>query len=576
MRPWLEKLEQQPALARNIRFGLLALGLALALLAVVRGQLFFPDEYRYFWPLNLEDSLWDQDYHRFLQLIEDLSIRLGYFLVYWPVMELQQLAAGGGYVVDPLSGWAYLARAFWVPAAFQVLVYLLNAFLVFQITRKLFYHPVVAILAMGFYLLWPPNLIYTRHLLPPLTAETFLLMAALWFIKAYSAPAGERKKELRISGSFYLVQFLVYPGFYYTALGFLLCLLIQRATPRLKIENLVDFLLPTALGVLILEVLARLVFDFSYLADLIAFSTTVSQGDADLGLPFVAAYYVAVAPLFVLLALAAMVWGLVLAERFFAGRRSDANDVNFAYLSLIALAGYIWLLIGYTLVQHMVLYARILLPMSLIMMIQAAYLVFRLLKAPVMSRQLAGGAVAVLAIISLGWGLADFYAVRYPADLHRTLAAATGMKPDPGFMHSSRNPDYNLDVTDVNGKARVAFTRTAMVRETIAQPLTCSALSELGDKKRKPGPEPDLFLVLNRSFIYPIAIINAMVEEEIYRGELLFDAPHPFHYRPYQFEGLDREDRQLLNLYPLRMQIVRNPCPEMQTVQGKSPADDTQ
>jgi hypothetical protein len=71
---------------------------------------------------------------------------------------------------------------------------------------------------------------------------------------------------------------------------------------------------------------------------------------------------------------------------------------------------------------------------------------------------------------------------------------------------------------------------------------------------RAPASSP--YVLVNAEFMQPLLSWKAPIS-----GDVVFSAPHPYAYKPYQYEGLSPRERDLLLQGDYSMRLIRLPAP---------------
>lgn len=521
---------------------ILLIAAVLGFISVQHGTLFYPDELRVGMPLDVAAWFIHHDKSA-MQLLATSADRPLYYVVYGPALFLQFMLNGWSVGIDPVSHWSLPYDHIEALTTFQILLFVLNTALFMRITGRWLKNRIGVLLAGVLFVLWLPNLFFTRHILPSFAAETFLLLAADQLLpvllKACPDETAERK-QLRRSGLFWIISFLVYPGFYYTMLAFLFLLAGSGHVKR----RLSDFLRPVIGTLLLFWFVYDVFFQGHYLGSLLGLAASVYQGNTGDGLGFILQYYWMLSPLFLLLWLGTTALGL--------WRLHRGNREPLAVLATVSTVLYLWLAV-YPVVSHTVLYGRVLLPMSILLLWQTTLLLLELLESPGF-KQATGCLLLVGYLFALVAPLPQFWTMRFPLDLVTTFKQKTGYPYPPAFLHTERLPDYGVQMYRVGPRAARLETRSILTKNSDPGTLSCQVLAPV----LKAGP-PEIYVFLNNVYAYPVSDIDPL-DPGYERGDVLLEAPHPFAISIYQYEGLSKRERQLFNEIPAPMLLVKNPC----------------
>jgi hypothetical protein len=523
-------------------YAVLMLALVAGTVSVRHGMFFFPDEIRYLMPLDVYN--WFQTHNpQAMALLRSGVDRPLYYVLYSPILWLGNLVNTFPYPIDPVSGWTLPLPSDPVPKICQVLLHVLNTFLVLRIVRRLFNRS-ASLLAGVLHALWLPNLLYTRHILPPLLAETFLLctmQSALNTSEALPDEKAERRSLLK-TGSWWLAVFLVYPGFYYTGLGLiLLAFLTQTQSWRHRWLRLFYLLLPTLVFILLASVICGLLFQLNYPLALKGLADSVIQGDTGNALGFLFDYYRQISHVILILGLLAWALGW---KDWFAGRRNA-----FSWLSVVTTVGYAWLILFVGL-SGTVLYGRTLLPLALPTLWQSADFLTSRIKPRAVSWSLIG-----LCLLGLVWSLPGFWAVRFPLDAVAAFEQRSGLQFPNRFLHSGRIPDFSIRDDQVAPNVYVIQTRTVSTKPSPEMAFGCHVLSPA---LQRPGT---IYLFINTEVIAGFDHVNPISDPHLLDGQVLMNRPYPARFFLYGYEGMSTRERALMSgVQEIPMMVVRDPC----------------
>jgi hypothetical protein len=352
------------------------------------------------------------------------------------------------------------------------------------------------------------------------------------------------------------LNFLTYAGFYYTFPVLAAVLLLQPRPWPERFKTLAAFGVPVIGLVLALHAVSQGGFDVSYLTWLHGYATTVNMGDFHAGWRFLWEYLSTISIGFCALGLVA--WLTTLGDGF--RQRSFRRDPA-AMLAACAAGLYLWLVVNSDVLAVMVVYARILTPLFLIMMMLLAdwLTVFRGW-IPAGSRwerrhgQAQLGLTIVLALSFLPV-LTSFLRLQYPQDQNWQFAQQSGVFLPERFLHSSNAPDGAIRAFQPDAKTLVLISRTVSTQRPQRLPvLDCARLhpERFGNAT--------VYLLLNREYISPIEAVQVVDPGLLKRSEVLYERPHPLSFVPYQYEGYSEKERILLQQSGLRMFTLKNPC----------------
>jgi hypothetical protein len=68
-------------------------------------------------------------------------------------------------------------------------------------------------------------------------------------------------------------------------------------------------------------------------------------------------------------------------------------------------------------------------------------------------------------------------------------------------------------------------------------------------------PASSPYVLINAEFLYPLLSLKAPIS-----GDVVFSVPHPYAYKPYQYEGLSQRERDLLLEGDYSMRLIKRPA----------------
>lgn len=542
-----------PPLSPRWRLGFVAVLLFAGLLgwlATQHGMFYFPDEFRYFLPLTVWHAEQSGQAGWAEALLGSALDRPFYYLVYAPVAFLHLALAGNHAEVLPSSNWLVILSALTVPQVAQTGLFVLNTGLMMRLTRLILHRPALTLLAGILFALWPPNLFFVRHLLPPLLAETFLLISLVLLATALQKDAKEQKlTPVFIAGLFWWLQFEVYPGFYYTLLGILVALWVS---PRGTIRQAAVLISAIVLPLLLTEAAFQLFLHQSHLGAMRTLAGTVTQGNPGLGLGFLMEYYGALSPVIAGLAaglgILALTWliGVLRGVPLIVSQLMRYPIARVLVVGLLAMQ--VWLAL-FVEVTHSVLYGRLLLPLGIPLILLFCLMMRRL----VQTRQ-GGLAAATLLVFLLVFPARDLLSQRFPLDMTRAFAENTGQELPTQLLHQQRFPDFALHPHWLSSGQLILETRTLTTQSGERATLDCNLLRPVLNE------HIPAWLLINRDFVWPVGQVHAIDPDLLQRSQRVFQSPHPVSHPLYQLEGLNRNARIRLKELTPEMIILKQPC----------------
>ena len=375
--------------------------------------------------------------------------------------------------------------------------------LLYAISRKTGATSAEALLAAFLFACSNAMFYFCRHFLP-YDLSMALALFALWLNIA-------EKPSLWMSLRFGLIvgiALLTYNGYWIT------CAIVPSIYVLYRVPNAaaaVKRAVPAALGMISLPALLNLVSILlgkePYLSKMARFAGTETYGDFRLGavLPFVYLWYTEHA--------LAFVWavGTLLALYYYC--KTDNSRRNpFILMCLAAvLAIYGSLALPSVAMEKITVSGRLIRQLIPWLCFASAYGISRAFHQGSRYR-IALAAVCAALVIQAGINMSHPFQQRFPADIQQTVHSQYG--------------EVNYDVT-FNGP---------------------------DDLNAGHIPASSPYVLVNAEFLYPLLSWKPPIS-----GDVVFSVPHPYAYKPYQYEGLSQRERDLLLQGDYSMRLIRRP-----------------
>lgn len=485
-------------------------GLVRLLLSWRGGQLFWPDEYRYFrsvaFSIALTQRHWGEAFNQILLNIDHTGftwVGLLPALLQRAVLKLLGM---------PLSSEA-LEHTAWVPALCFSLASVLSIALVYAIARRVGASPAESTIAAVLLAASNTMFYYARHLFPYDTALVTLLLA-LWI---GLAPRWSFWRSL-LCGLIAGLGFLNYNGYWVLALIVMTLHLFwgQRSIPILLLRalglTLGFWVLP--IGFTITSTARGLPAFLPAVQQL--FSTAVTDGDFAEGWSVVWVYlWHAEHGLCIL-------WLLGVLGLFTSVRKLDHAAYRRGLIWLgVAGSIYFMLVLGSTFLHKAVVYGRLVRPMVPFLCLTTAttlHMLRQLLK-PV-SWQIVGVSLALLTV-QTSLNFSGPLLQRFPREVLAQVQATYG----PVRLTSVLAGGIFVD---------------------------CKALTWCVIRPQsKPAPRPSRYILLNAEIPSYFKRLHPVPA-----GQTLLQTPHPYQFKPYQYEGIAPQGRQLIQKVDISIRLV--------------------
>lgn len=476
--------------------------LRLALIAS-GGQLYHADEHRYFRSLHTAEHLFDGEFGRAVNRLLGYGHHQGIAAAKLLPAMLHTFVYRLGHD-DSLTWsnlWSTPAQAFWIPALLFALPSVLSIGLAYAIQRQAGGDEIESLL--GAFLMAASNalFIYSQHLIPYDIAILVALLAIYYALRNRNA---RLVNAVRIGFLAFLV-FWIYNGYVFltVTIGLLYCLFLAR-----DLQDIIHRGIGMALGASLIFVpilVYNAVFtDTNVLMRMYDFSNSISQGSYAEGLTFPFLYLRDVEGAMCVLWLAGL--GLA-ARRIWRQPASRPGFRGLLWLGCILSALLLMIALSAGLRQF-VLYGRVVRILVPFIAMACAFGIAPLLSKRGLVTKI--GFVAVVALLSLSNAIP---AMRQQYPLHIAWQVYQ---------------DYD----------NVSFETTVQERF----------------RRWNLRPEaPDARYRLYNSAVY---LTISEIESGRPEGRLLLEAPHPLHYRPWQYEGLTAEMRDLVNSHEFKIWLI--------------------
>ena len=511
---------------RTLLWGIIVIVALLRLGLLDRGALAYPDELRYGNSLNAAHALLDGDGQRFAFAVSTADARPGFVVLYLPAALLQIAVASS-------AGESMTYPLILIPLLFQLLLSLSLPWLFFMLARHWWADRDALLLGATLaYGLLANSMAYVRHILPYDGALALSLLGLWWALRFRL----ESRWRAELLGCLAALSVTIYPGYYFFPLIILAVCLWRVGFARGSTSVLscgLRFGISGAAVTLGFEGLARLA-ERSYLSDLRELSGTITQGSFEEGATFLMRYLIEVEGLagwpWLILPAAALPLA-VLAWRGPATQHSRATWIPMAIATCTMFGYQILASVG---LHKMVFYGRLV----------HAYVPFLLLTGcaviayfmPRRHDRIAGGVLALIALVGLVQFYPGYRMLAYPRDVVRTQLAA---------------------------HAEFAVVNQRTLNEATSDPAYGDFRRELqrGQSTPKAAARYETLWV-NLGFFYPVQ----SGDQELYipgPGEqLLFDGRHWLAHPTVTFEGNTIEERRILKQWDPHVRVYRRALEE--------------
>lgn len=478
--------------------------LFLRLLLIVNGgQFYFPDEKRYRHGMLAAESFIEADFGRGIDRLLQYNNHHGFSAVaFIPALAhgiILQLFSS----LNPSTTkyWFALDAGYQLPALLFSIPSVLCIGMIFLLARRAGAPAQEALVAS--FLLAASNVIYvfSKHFLP---YDTSLLigLAALWL--AIHSRAASFRHSMAVGVTIFLC-FWIYNGHatFAILIASVHCIYHARKPRTILLRG---FAMATGAATLFLPIVLYNLYasNVDVLAALLSFSTTVDQGDFKEGVVFPLLYF------FDSEAGIALLWllGLVLAGwRLRQHWRTGGQERAILWFACL-LALYLFIAFLSAGLQLFVVYGRVTRTMAPFIVLVCAYAF-----TPIMARL--GQRASIVFVLAVS-----------------ALALAN-------FVPAIRQ-EYHIEVAR---RVRNAYNDVAF-ETTLNAPVKNYVW--IGGKR--PNAR---YLLLNAGYYYPLSGIADRPD-----GDVLLAVSHPFNHRPWQYEGLTAEMRDLVNSHEFKIWLI--------------------
>ena len=488
---------------------IMLVALALRLLLVLDGgQRFFPDEYRYYhYTIEFADTVFEGDaLAGFGSLLEYRTHPGAYAATFIPafihriVFELNadKELSWREYWKDQTGDFRFSAIFFAIPSA-------LSIGLVYLIARRAGADEVEALLSAFFLAASNSWLIWSRHFL---TYDISMLCALAALAVALRRSAIDSRRSILV-GLLLFCAFWVYTNhvFLVFVIGFHYCLILAP-NPRLMVARLCYVLLGASILLLPILIYNYAFAQIDVIAGMLSQAGRISQGKYEEGaiLPF--AYFVEAEGLIALLWLT----GLVLAFRDLIKRRPGR--------------------------QHRI----VLWIMALLMLYGMMALVSSGLQAIVLFGRTSRILIPFIALIC-AFAFAP-YVKRRGYKLTAICLAAISAAAMINFIELIKQPEY----MEIARQVRDQYDELSL-SSTFTSPTRSHGFKNMALKDAR-------YELVNAGYYYPITEMTDRPD-----GEVLLQVPHPFNHKPWQYEGMTPEMRDIINRDGLYIWLIDKGAP---------------
>ncbi|MDO7853093.1 hypothetical protein [Hymenobacter convexus] len=515
--------KQNRSLIAGITIAILVISVARFFL-VGKGAMMFPDETRYYNSLKAAEYLMHGNVQLFFHELSGTYGRPGDALV----RLLPALLQEGAFSMFGLN--TNNPDSLIIPVLFNCIIVSISLFLFYRISLLLLADKTSALVATLIYGSLVNSNIYIRHILPYDTALCLMLYLVYYVLKR-RREAVINRKDYALVGALSALLIAIYPGFYMAPfLAF--ALLIQWDAPLTFVKEKLDCFVAYAIGgsavLSFFELLSR-AGGKSYLLSSFHLAHTIDQGSYEEGYSFLFKYLAQVEGILgvVLIIMFSIyfvlfVRNLISYKLKFLAMSSDLDILVFTAL------GFFLLHATATFFLHkMVFYGRLTHHFIPFMVIAAVYGVKHLLSNKLGDYAMAS--VGVLAVVSFAVFFFSYQKVEYPFDLlYSRYSNNYAGEQFSYFNEIGASPGLKYDMP---------------------QPRWATTKSPASLKQ-------DTTALVNFAFLFPIRVIpgpNPLLNK---RNKVLYSAPHFINFKPYQFEGYNIQERELLQKAQYKYQIV--------------------
>jgi hypothetical protein len=477
-------------------YALLGISLVIRLILVLHGgEFYYPDEYRYLRSFALLDKLSHFNLRDVCDYVLGEIDHNGSIFTGLPAALVQNafIAIRG---LPPTQSSVF--ETVWLSGLFFAIPSVISITLVYAISRRAAATSAEALLAAFLMACSNAMFYYCRHLLP-YDSSMALALVALWLGLSEKPTTSASFSCGFIAG----LAVMTYYGYWITgAVVIAIHVFYGVPTAVAALKRAV----PAALGAIslpiALNVSSTLFGKAPFLSEMGKFAESVKQGDFREGdvLPILYLWDTEHA--------LALTWAAatLLALWYFCKDNRRPSFVVFCIATILATYGL--LVLGSVGIGKFVVYGRLVRQMIPWLCFTSAYGIARLFQQGSKYRNaLVTGCIAL--VIQAGWNMSYPLRQVFPADVRRTVDAQYG----------SVNYDVSFNGPVMDGS---------------------------------PNSVPSPYVLLNAQFLYRLLSWKAPIS-----GEVLFSAPHPLAYRPYQYEGLDPRKRDLLQHGDYSMRLIR-------------------
>ncbi|MBX2861778.1 MAG: hypothetical protein KTR14_11140 [Vampirovibrio sp.] len=435
----------------------------------------------------------------------------------------------------------------------------LNSLLIYKISRRLFQLPTANLLAQLIYILWTPHLMFVRHLVVYLPAESFFLLSILLLLPKPDAentvidPGSDR---LIFAGGLFGLSVLSEPGFLYGLWVGLFMLYFSKKSLSLSVQERLKRMGLFCIPIVLVQVLCWILP--AGIETIFLTGRSATGWAAGWLFPFI--YLNTVSPGFLVITGFCVITGIMLA---FNRRRSPTLN-HFIQFSCLFLILWIALGIGSMFSVFSPVAGHHLLVMADIAILLCGMGLGFLLTHQEENRQsysLVGIVMTLICFGSLCVTVFVFTRQQYPSDMDRTLDHELGIQLPSSFITDpslKRLP--SVSVHHQNGQ-KLFILRELEPGKHPEIILSCSALTpSFATSLEESDKTNSHYVLLNRLTGYPIHHINLIDKALVNSGAILFKAAHPIHFGPYQYEGMSQAERSFIQYAPVSMYLLKNPC----------------
>ncbi len=467
------------------------------------GQFYHADEHRYFRSLQTAEYIFDGKFEEAINRLLGYSHHQGITAAKLLPAMLHTFAYRLGHDGSlTWSGlWNTLPQAFWIPALMFALPSVLSIGLVYVILRQAEADESESL--VGAFLLAASNalFIYSQHLVP---YDIAILLALVAIYYALRNRNGRLVNDIW-TGFLAFLAFWIYNGYLYltATIGLLYCLFLANNL-RDSIRRGIGMALGASLIFVPILVYNAVFTNTNVLMRMYDFSNSISQGSYAEGLTFPFLYLRDVEGAMCLLWLA----GLVLAARRIW--RQPASRHRFRGLLWLGciLSALLLMIVLSAGLRQFVLYGRVVRILVPFIAMACAFGIAPLLSKRGLTTRV--GFVAVVALLAL----------------YNAIPAMQQQNP----LHIAGQVYQDYDDVSFETTVQERFRRWNLRPEV-----------------------PDARYRLYNSAVY---LTISEIESGRPEGRVLLEAPHPLHYRPWQYEGLTGEMRDLVNSHEFKIWLI--------------------